>query len=370
MRDQATFDGPKKQDAVGDESAVSVIADFESNKHASGHFHLPEQGVGFHVLPTSGTMDRGGVRMVQRQSFSGVIAAPYTPFDVNGAIDLGPVNDQVALFQEMGVTGVFICGTTGEGFRMTVEERMSLTERWSQVRSDGMRLFVHVGANTDEDSIMLSSHAAGQNVDAIAARIPVSEPGAGRNVAEVLDRLDEIASAAGETPVYFYDIPSLDGDPIATHAILERGRDRIRNLAGVKISHTDLDHLQRCLDVGSDHFEILFGVDEMLLSALERGVHGAVGSTYNYATPHYLKMIEAFDSGDIETARELQDRSRKLVDVLYQFGLLRAGKAIMTMMGVDCGPPRDSEQPLSVDDRRRLRDQIEPLNIVARPLAC
>jgi dihydrodipicolinate synthase/N-acetylneuraminate lyase len=53
----------------------------------------------------------------------------------------------------------------------------------------------------------------------------------------------------------------------------------------------------RCLDVDPDRYEILFGCDEALLTGLSLGASGAVGSTYNFMAPLYLKLIQAFEQG-------------------------------------------------------------------------
>ena len=84
----------------------------------------------------------------------------------------------------------------------------------------------------------------------------------------------------------------------------------------------------------------MFGVDEFLLAAVALGATCAVGSTYNYAAPVYHRMLAAVREGNLEAARREQYESAKLVRALIDFGGLRAGKAIVKMLGLDCGPVR------------------------------
>jgi N-acetylneuraminate lyase len=83
-----------------------------------------------------------------------------------------------------------------------------------------------------------------------------------------------------------------------------------------------------------------WGIDEQLLGALKAGAKGAVGSSYNFAAPLYLKLIEAFEDGDLETATRLQQEAIELIEALAAVGYLGAVKAIMEWQGVPLGPAR------------------------------
>src|SRR5690606_14677605 len=82
-------------------------------------------------------------------------------------------------------------------------------------------------------------------------------------------------------------------------------------------------------------YSMLFGRDEILLSGLEFGAPGAVGSTYNYAAPIYHRIMKAHAAGDLDTARKLQANAQDFIGVMSRFGGLSAGKAIMKLIGVD-----------------------------------
>ncbi|MDG2123480.1 MAG: dihydrodipicolinate synthase family protein, partial [Verrucomicrobiales bacterium] len=67
---------------------------------------------------------------------------------------------------------------------------------------------------------------------------------------------------------------------------------------------------------------------------------GGVGSTYNYMAGTYLKMMEAFAAGDLETARGRAGQSVRIVELLNRWGGMRTGKALMGLQGLDMGPVR------------------------------
>src|SRR5690625_7364629 len=75
---------------------------------------------------------------------------------------------------------------------------------------------------------------------------------------------------------------------------------------GIQYTAGDLMDFRQCQLFKDCSYDILWGIDEYLLGALAMGARAGVGSTYNYAAPVYLQMIEAFEAGDMETARKWQ----------------------------------------------------------------
>jgi len=264
---------------------------------------------------------------------TGLIAAAHTPLTVEGELALPVVAEQAALFSETGLTGVFVAGTTGESLSLSVVERRQLLETWCRAaEGSGLTVIAHVGHPSRPEATELARHAVGAGADAVAAMA-----------------------------FYYYDIPALTGVDLPTDEFLAVAAERIPNLAGVKFARDDPVLLRTCLDLDGGRFEVLFGIDEQLSTALAAGVRGAVGSTYNYAAPLYRPFFEAIEAGDEENARETQHVSVRLVEILSRFGVLRAGKEIMGLLGIDCGPPRSPLRQLSAGERRALYEDLRSL---------
>ena len=50
---------------------------------------------------------------------TGLVAAPHTAMHADGTVNLGAIEKQAARLIADGVTGAFICGSTGEGHSLT-----------------------------------------------------------------------------------------------------------------------------------------------------------------------------------------------------------------------------------------------------------
>lgn len=290
---------------------------------------------------------------------TGLVAAAHTPFTADGTLNLSAVEKQAAHFLKNHVPVVFIGGSTGESHSLTTDERRQLAQRWLEVARDTkLEVIVHVGSNCLTDARELAAHAQQIGARAVSALAPCYfKP---RSVAGLIDCCASVASAAPELPFYFYDIPVLTGVSLSMPDFLAQGRKRIPNLAGIKWTNSDLFSYQLCQRVPGD-FDLPWGNDEYMLAALALGAVGAVGSTYCFAAPIYHRLLQAFATGDLATARQEQFRSCQIVQTLAGYGYMGAAKAAMTMLGVDVGPARLPNANLSAEQMKELHSKLETL---------
>ena len=93
------------------------------------------------------------------EKIHGLIDAPFTPFYENGEVNYEPIEAYCQLLVRNGLQGVFINGSSGEGYMLTEDERMKLAERWMEVAPEGFKVIVHVGSTCVKSSKRLAEHA-------------------------------------------------------------------------------------------------------------------------------------------------------------------------------------------------------------------
>ena len=294
---------------------------------------------------------------------TGLIAAPFTPMNADGSLNLSLIERQAQSLAANHVSGAFVCGTTGEGMSLSTAERMLVTERWIASAPGPLRVIVHVGHNAIAESRTLAAHAERLKAHAIATLGPTFFPVA--NVAQLTEYCAQIAAAAPALPFYYYHMPALTGVDLPMFDFLRIASRRIPNLAGIKFTHENLMDFSRCLEFEEGRFNILFGRDEILLAALALGATGAVGSTYNYLAPIYSELIRAFQAKDLDTARRCQALAIRIIATMSQHGGLPAGKAMMKLIGLDCGPVRAPLANLSTETLETFTRELEPAGFPA-----
>jgi N-acetylneuraminate lyase len=292
-----------------------------------------------------------------------MIVAPHTPFLPDGSLNLDAVDKQAELFVRNRVAGVFCCGTTGEGMSMTTAERKMVTERWVKASAGRLRVIAHVGHNCQRDAVTLAADAKTVGANGVAAVAPhFVRP---NTVAELTAFFAPVAAACAPLPFFFYDIPSLTNVRLSAAEFLTHAAAAIPNLGGVKFTNIDAITLQECLTANGGKHEVFFGCDEMLLATLAVGVRNAVGSTYNYCSRLHQEVIKAFDAGDTGIAAKLQRKSVSMVRVIEKYGgPIRAGKAVMALYGVDCGPVRPPLVPMTDGEIAALHAELKVLDVL------
>ena len=296
------------------------------------------------------------------KKLTGLIAAPHTPFDGNGQVNL-PVIDQIAdLLVKQGVEGVYICGTTGEGLNCTVNERKAIAERWVSAAKGRLHITVHIGALSIADTLEMAAHAETIDVFATSVIAPCFFKPA--SVDDLVDYCATVAAAAPSKAFYYYH-SGMSGVMFDMEQFLIKADKCIANLAGIKFNHSDLYEFQRCVRVCDGKFDIPFGVDEFLPGGLAVGAVGAVGSTYNYAAPLYLDIMDAFNKGDLATVNKLMDKVIALIRVLVEYGGVAAGKAAMKLHDIDVGAPRSPIRALNDTQIQNVLSKMEAADFMA-----
>ncbi len=274
--------------------------------------------------------------MITLKRFQGLIAAPFTPMNSKGEIIYEAIPEYHDFLVKNKIAGAFINGSTGEGVSLSQKERMRTTEAWAAAaKNSSIRVINLVGGTSYSESAENALHAKECGVDSIAIVAPYYfKPADAKQLAEFCAL---IAGSVPDLPVYFYHIPVLTGCYVDMYSFLREAAPIIPNLAGIKYTHEDFMDFLSCIHFMDGKFEMLWGRDENLLSALILGTRAGVGSTFNYAAPLYYRMIEAFDRGDFISARKLQQKSVDMIRLLGKYGGIATGKAYLKYIGLDFG---------------------------------
>ncbi|XP_077513885.1 N-acetylneuraminate lyase-like [Amblyomma americanum] len=305
------------------------------------------------------------VLYLQIKSYSGFCAAPFTPFDSKGRININIIDEYVSLLQKQSVTGAFVNGSTGEGLSLTVAERKKLAERWVEASRGKLDLvIVHVTAASIVDTKELATHAEGLNVDAISILPPFYFRSPSND--HLVRYVEEVSKAAPNTPIIYYHIPAFTHVDVRMSEFLPEAHRRVPALCGAKYSCSDLTDLAGFLREDKAEFKIFFGYEEMLLAALALGVTAAIGGTFTYQGHLAKKIMDLYEQGDLAGARLLQDKLKHGIDTLCKYGYCVASlkAAANKVSGLDFGDTRIPVCPLPGDKAEELAEEIRGLDIL------
>lgn len=287
------------------------------------------------------------------ENFKGVIPALLTVFDENELIDEKRSRGFINYLIDKGIDGLYLTGSTGEGFLMTMEERKRYVEIVIDEVDDRIPVMVHVGAIGTKNSIELAEHAYQVGADAISSVPPFYW-----NFTEehIYNYYKDIAQAT-PLPMIVYNVP-LAG-------VL--GFKTIKNLSsieGVKgIKYTATTHHQIALikdQIGED-FIVYSGCDEMASSGLINGADGIIGSFYNLMPELFIDIYRAINDNDLETAKSKQKTAVQIVDYAVSYDYFSVMRLGLKWMGIDAGYSRRPFKNYSGKQEEEIKDGFRKL---------
>jgi len=243
---------------------------------------------------------------------------------------------------------------------MSSHERRQVAEAYIAAVAGRIPVIVQIGHDSLAEARDLAQHARDCGAHAISAISP--RYFGCDSVDTLLSCLEEVTRSVPDMPFFYYHIPALSGINFNMLELLRKAPKQVPGFAGIKYSALTVHEYQECLDCAGDEYCILFGCDEMLLSSLAVGGYGAVGSTFNFAAPLYNSIIEAYRHSDLQYAQDLQLKSVKMIHMLYDRYRGQPGfKAIMDLLGNDCGPNRLPLCAVSEAEKQQLRIDLEQI---------
>ena len=101
----------------------------------------------------------------------GVITAMTTPFTADNKVDVAALEAQTEYLIQKGVQCLYPCGTTGEMYLMSAEERELVAETVVKKAAGRVTVFIHVGAMDQDETIRLAQHAQKIGADGVKAEL-------------------------------------------------------------------------------------------------------------------------------------------------------------------------------------------------------
>jgi len=253
----------------------------------------------------------------------GALAAAVTPLR-DGAFDAAAVGPYVDFLASHQLDGVLVLGTTGEGVLFSPEERREIATAFVEAARGALQVAVHCGAQTTRDTALLAEHAAAAGADAVAVIAP---PYFALDEAELLAHFEAASRACAPLPFYLYEFEARSGYAIPL-PVIERLRERVSNLAGMKVSDSPWERVEPYLVEGLDVF---IGAEGLLELGLAAGAAGAVSGLAASFPDAVVPIVR-------DRTAEAGERATVLRAELQRFPFHAASKTVLGLRGVPVAP--------------------------------
>src|SRR3954447_20242246 len=241
--------------------------------------------------------------------FGRLVTAMATPFDDDGALDLGAARTLARFLIEHGSDGLGVAGTTGEAPTLSDAEKVSLWEAVVDEVGGEAAIIAGTGTYDTAHSTHLSREAVRVGVDALLVVTPYySKP----PVEGVVRHFAAIADAADGRPIVAYNIPQRVVVNLEPDAIARLARE-VPQVVAVKQATTALDQARAIVELG---LALYAGNDDLLLPFLEIGGCGGICVASHLVGPELARVCELAVAGDHDAARALEAELHPVFDAL------------------------------------------------------
>ncbi len=278
----------------------------------------------------------------------GIFTALLTPFNSDYTINEKNIEKLVRFNLDSGVHGFYVGGSTGEGMIMSTEERKQVFRAVKAACGNAVPMIAHVGTISTDAAIDMALEAKKLGYDAISAVAPFYY---GFPLEAIKKYYYDIVSAA-DMPMFIYNFPAGNGFGL-TPAVASEMFEHNERFTGIKHTSNDLFALKQ-FKQSIDRVTVFNGYDEVCLAGLSMGADGAIGSTYNFMGKKFVKLYDAFNNGELEKARKLQDEACVIITEMCRYGVFQCEKEILTQMGIDMGPCRRPFLPIKDEGKKAV----------------
>ncbi|MCQ2481338.1 MAG: dihydrodipicolinate synthase family protein [Clostridia bacterium] len=279
--------------------------------------------------------------------FRGVFVALNAIYDENDELNLEATKELVKIYKSKGIKGVYACGSTGEGFLLSMEERMATAQAVKEAAGDDFTVIVHVGCASTKESIKLAKHCESIGVDAVSA-VPavyyrLSPASVEKHWNGIIDATD--------LPFIIYNIPQLTAFNLPYDLFGRMAANP--KVIGIKNSEEPVFGMERFRTIAGPDFVIFNGSDEQFIGGRLMGADAGIGGTYGTMPELFVALDKLVNENKIEEAKALQFKINEVIfDLLSCASLYGAAKQVISLrFGIDAGQPRSPFLPVPCDDK-------------------
>ncbi len=283
-----------------------------------------------------------------------LLSAVPVPFDANGDLDGKGQKTLLHHLKDTGISGVFICGTTGEFTALENDERAVVLSAALEVYGADA-VYTHVGAAAARQAESLTAQAVALGARNLAAITPFYLPA---GPAALLDYYHRLAAVAGNARIYVYLYAARTGSTVTPDQLAELAT--IPSVAGAKISGEPNSAVLPYVQAVPADFEVYSGNDVEFGDFVRAGGTGAVSGVSSVFPQPFLDLADALHRSDDQAASVAHDRVKQAVDAVNgaDIALLKAG---LSLQGLPAGPTRVALDQPTPAQLETLRTAVQDL---------
>lgn len=283
----------------------------------------------------------------------GILVPIITPSDSKGQVDLKALAKLTEHFIVKGVAGIVACGTTGEYYAFTEDERLQVLETIASVAKGRVSLIAGISALSTHGSIERAQQAQALGYDGLMLSAPpYSLPGQAGVIAHF-----RAVAAATPLPIIMYNFPARVGVDIELETVIELAKTP--TIVGIKESSGDFSRAMALIQANIPDFEVVCGCDDQAADFLFWGVRSWISGSANVFPAEQVAMIKAAEAGNMDELRALMAAMYPVIRAMESGDFNQKAKLAGKRHGIEPGEIRLPLTPLSNSEAQEFQQLLD-----------
>lgn len=282
--------------------------------------------------------------------FVGAGVAIITPFDKDGQIDFERFSKLIEFQIANKTDAIIVCGTTGEGSTLSVEERLKLFSYAVHQVHGRVPVIAGTGSNSSFFTRDLALEAEKTGVDAHLIVTPyynkTSQNGLIKHYNFLADRLSK--------PIIVYNVPSRTGMNITPETYKELSGHK--NIVAVKEADPNISKLIKSISLCGDSLDFYIGNDDLISVSAYVGCKGVISVLSNILPGFTSSLTSAALKGDLKNANNMQNNCLEIIEAIFCDVNPIPIKEAMHILGYDTGYLRGPLCDLTTQKQNKLEE--------------
>jgi 4-hydroxy-tetrahydrodipicolinate synthase len=276
--------------------------------------------------------------------FDGLVVPAITQFDENGQVDAKGVAEVTEVLISQGVHGIVACGTTGEAYSLTPDERHLVISTVIKQANGRVPVLSGVGGMSTNTALDQASLAKRMNCDGLMLAGPAySVPTEDELAAHLLTVVNAV-----KMPTVLYDYPARVGVSISQN-VLNQVADN-EYIIGIKEASGDLTRIPMLQNNFAGRIDPVCGADVDSVIFMEAGVKSWIAGIANALPKAHLGIMNP------QTRSEAHSAIKPLFEYIESGQYINKTKALMGILGLPSNYLRGPLKPLGSAQTDKLRE--------------
>ena len=263
--------------------------------------------------------------------FVGAGVAIITPFDKDGQIDFERFSKLIEFQIANKTDAIIVCGTTGEGSTLSVNERLELFSYAVRQVNGRVPVIGGTGSNSTFFTRDLALEAEKTGIDAHLIVTPYYNKTSQQGLIKHYNFLADILSK----PIIVYNVPSRTGMNIAAETYKELSNHK--NIIAVKEADPDISKLIKSVTLCKDKLDFYTGNDDIISASAYVGCKGVISVLSNILPRFTHNMAMSAINGNMAKSNEMQSEVIELIEAIFCDVNPIPIKEAMKILGYDTG---------------------------------